>query len=151
MATTLSVDGPDGIALARRSGIRLVEEESQALVLRNQEITRNGRPGTHAPPAISGGPAGTLVVQLSESNLSQGAIRVQRRENRSVPRLPEVTEVPVGRDIRLTAIGGRGENGHEGGNGQGGLDGQDGTGASEADDATDGTDGGRGGDAGRGT
>jgi hypothetical protein len=71
---------------------------------------------------------------------------VQRRENRSVHRLPEITEVPVSRNIRLTAIGGKGENGHNGGNGQGGLDGQDGISATEVDDATDGTDGGRGGD-----
>jgi len=76
---------------------------------------------------------------------------VQRRENRSVHLLPEITEVPVGRNIKLTAIGGKGENGHNGGNGQGGLDGQDGISATEVDDSTDGIERGRGGDAGQDT
>jgi hypothetical protein len=152
MATTLSVDGQDGATLASSSGIRLVQDESQALVLRNRDqATRDGRPGASARQAICGGPAGTLIVQLSESNLTQGGIRVQCRDNSSTHNLPEITEVPIGRDLRLTAIGGKGEEGMKGGDGQSGMKGEDGTDASEADDATNGMNGGRGGDAGRGT
>lgn len=152
MTTVVSVNGEDGATLARRSGIRLVQDDSQALILRNQETaTRDGRPGQNAPHAIRGGPAGTLAVRLSESNISQGAIRVERIEYSSTHQPPQNTEVPVGRNVLLTANGGDGECGHNGGDGQRGSDGVDGTGATKGSDATNGTNGGRGGDAGRGS
>ncbi|KAH7393089.1 hypothetical protein BKA66DRAFT_567808 [Pyrenochaeta sp. MPI-SDFR-AT-0127] len=152
MATTISVNGADGVTLARSSGIRVVQDGSQALVLRNQQpATRHGQPGSDAPRAVPGGPAGTLAVQLSESQLSQGAIHVQVIESSQAHRVPRDTEVAIGRDLRLTAIGGIGESGHDGGNGQQGLDGVDGTGATRGSDATNGTDGGDGGAAGRGS
>ncbi|KAL9618831.1 MAG: hypothetical protein Q9160_006490 [Pyrenula sp. 1 TL-2023] len=152
MATTISVNGEDGAALAKRSGIRLVQDVEQALVLQNQsQATRDGRHGTNAPQAVRGGPAGTLAVQLSESNLSQGAIQVETIEYRSMQHPPRITEVSIGKNLLLTAIGGEGESGHHGGDGQRGLDGVEGTGATTASDATNGTDGGRGGDAGQGS
>ena len=98
-------------------GIRVVEEESLPLVLRERQAIRDGQPGKHAPQTIPGLPAGSMIIQISQSDRSQGAIQVQRRENRSVHLLPEITEVPVGRNIKLTAIGGKGENGPNGGNG----------------------------------
>ncbi|KAF2826494.1 hypothetical protein CC86DRAFT_417683 [Ophiobolus disseminans] len=152
MTTTISVNGPDGVTLARSSGIRLVHNDSQALVLRGQQpATRHGQPASNAPPAIPGGPAGTLAVQISESQLSQGAIHVQVVESHQSHRLPTHSEVPIGRDLRLTAIGGVGEMGHNGGNGEHGLDGVDGMPASQGSDATNGTNGGDGGVAGRGS
>lgn len=152
MATTISVNGQDGSTLARSSGIRLVQEDNQALVLRGTELaTRNGRPGHNAPQAIRGGPAGTMVIQLFESELSQGAIRANVVDYRSAHRPPPTTEVPIGRDLVLTTIGGNGEAGHQGGHGQEGLAGANGTNATTRTDATNGTDGGRGGDAGQGS
>lgn len=152
MATTFSVNGADGVTLARSSGIRVVQDGSQALVLHNQQpATRHGQPGSDAPRAIPGGPAGTLAIQLSESQLSQGAIHVRVVDSSQAHRVPRDTEVAIGRDIRLTAIGGIGESGHDGGNGQQGLDGVNGMGASRGSDATNGTDGGDGGAAGRGS
>jgi hypothetical protein len=152
MITTISVNGTDGVTLARSSGIRLVQENTQALVLHNQQpVTRHGEPGVNAPESISGGPAGTLAVLLSESQLSQGAIDVQVVDSTQSHRLPAHIEIPIGRDLRLTAIGGIGETGQDGENGQDGLDGVDGTPASKGSDATNGTNGGDGGAAGRGS
>ncbi|CAO2648302.1 Nn.00g075690.m01.CDS01 [Neocucurbitaria sp. VM-36] len=152
MATTISVNGVDGVTLARSSGIRLVQDNSQALVLRNQQpATRHGRPGNNAHQAIPGGPAGTLAVQLSESQLAQGAIHVRVVESSQAHRLARDSEVPIGRDLRLTAIGGIGESGHGGEDGQRGMNGVNGIGATRGSDATNGTDGGDGGAAGRGS
>jgi hypothetical protein len=152
MATTISVNGTDGVTLARSSGIRLVEDHPQALVVRNHEpATRNGQPGSNAPEALPGGPAGFLAVHLAESRISQGAIDVRIVESTESHRLLPHTEVPIGRDLRLTAIGGIGETGHNGGDGQHGLDGVDGTPANKGSDATSGTDGGDGGAAGQGS
>lgn len=92
-----------------------------------------------------------LAVRLSKLNDTQGAIRVERMEARSTHRSPPVTEVPGGRDILLTAIGGEGEADQVEGDGQWGIDGVDGTYTTRPSDATNGTDGGRGGGAGRGT
>jgi hypothetical protein len=152
MATTISVNGADGATLARSTGIRLVEDGSQALVLRDQHsVTRHGQPGTNAPQAIPGGPGGTLAIQLSESQLSQGAIHVHLVDTSQPHSLPPDTELPIGRELRLTAVGGIGETGNNGGDGQHGLDGVDGTPASKGSDATNGTNGGDGGAAGRGS
>lgn len=151
MATVVSVNGQGGATLARSSGIRLVGDDSQGLVLFGRgAATRDGRHGRNAPQAVAGGPAGTLAVQLSQS-ATRGGILVERIEHRSAQNPPRRIEVPVGRDLVLTAIGGRGENGHNGGDGQRGEDGVNGTDATTGSDATNGTDGGRGGDAGRGS
>ncbi|KAF1848784.1 uncharacterized protein K460DRAFT_428134 [Cucurbitaria berberidis CBS 394.84] len=151
MNTVISVDGEDGMVLAKRTGIR-PGQESLALVLRGGwQGTRNGQAGEDTPRAIRGGPGGTLAVQLFESNVSQGAIRVERVNYSSADQHPQSTEVPVGRNILFTATGGNGECGGNGGHGQNGYNGTDGVGASKASDATDGTDGGMGGDAGQGS
>jgi len=152
MATVISVDGEDGANLARSSGIRLVQDDPQAVVLRNHDvITRDGQPGRNAPRAVPGGPGGTVAVRLFESERSQGAIRVDVENFSSSHRPPRSTEVAIGRDLILTAIGGNGESGHTGGDGQSGMNGANGTDATKGSDATNGTDGGSGGDAGRGS
>lgn len=157
MATTISVNGLDGATLARSTGLTNGLEqgqvESSALVLHRHDsaITRHGSPGVIARQAVSGGPAGTLAIQLFESQTAQGAIHVRVLESTQAHHLPPATEVPVGRDLRVTAIGGIGESGHKGGNGQDGMDGVDGSDASRGSDATSGTDAGDGGAAGRGS
>lgn len=152
MATTISVNGTDGTTLAQSSGIRLVQDDSRALILRGQQpATRHGQPGIDAPEAISGGPAGTLAIQLTESQRSQGAVHMQVVDSSQSHRPPTHSEIPIGRDIRITAVGGISETGQNGGDGQHGLDGVDGMPASKGSDATNGTDGGNGGAAGRGS
>lgn len=109
MATTISVNGADGATLSRSTDVRLVQNDTQALVLHDQRTaTRHGRAGGNAPQAIQGGPAGTLAVQLSESQIAQGAIHVHVVECSQRHRFARDSEVPIGRDLRLTAIGGIG-------------------------------------------
>ena len=50
--------------------------------------------------------------------------------------LPSSIDVPIGRDLLLTAIGGNGEDGMNGENGVDGRDGINGEGASETSEAT---------------
>jgi hypothetical protein len=151
MSTRISVNGDDGTTLARTTGIHKTQF-SLALVRSNvNQATRDGLAGLDAPQAIRGGPGGTLVVGLFESSTTQGAIRVELVKHSSTQQPPQSTEVPIGRNVVLTAIGGDGEPGDDGGHGQSGLDGADGVGATTASDATNGTDGGRGGDGGKGS
>ena len=49
---------------------------------------------------------------------------------------PQQLEVLIGRDLKLSAIGGKGESGHAGGDGQAGMKGADGAPATREVDAT---------------
>ena len=77
-----------------------------------------------------------MTVELVESPLVQGGIRINVIAFQSYQQLAPTTEIPVGRDILFTARGGDGENGLDGGNGVDGMDGIDGVGATESSDAT---------------
>lgn len=99
-----------------------------------------GRPGRDAPLSTPGSPAGMLVVELSESRQIYGGIHVNVIEVVSRQQPPSSVEVPVGRDILFTAIGGDGESGQPGGDGQDGDDGTDGIEATRVSDATVGKD-----------
>lgn len=75
-------------------------------------------------------------MQLVESPVVKGGIRAIVTASQSSQELPSSVDVPAGRDLLLTAIGGNGEdgmNGEDGGNGQDGVNGVD---ASETSDAT---------------
>lgn len=75
-------------------------------------------------------------MQLVESPVIKGGIRAIVVASQSSQELPSFVDVPVGRDLLLTAIGGNGEdgmNGEDGGNGHDGVNGVD---ASEVSDAT---------------
>ena len=97
---------------------------------------RDGQHGMHAASATPGAPAGHLAVDLSESALVREGVHVQviRFEGRQQP--PQQLVVPPGRDLRLSAVGGKGEAGHDGGNGQAGMKGADGSPATREVDAT---------------
>ncbi|KAI0438286.1 hypothetical protein F4803DRAFT_535612 [Xylaria telfairii] len=103
-----------------------------------------------APPSMPGSAAGHLSVQITESPVIQGGIRATVIASQSSNKLPSSIDVPVGRDLLLTAIGGNGEDGMNGEDGTDGRDGVDGTDASETSEATPGSDGGNGGSAGHG-
>lgn len=77
-----------------------------------------------------------MAVELSESNDVLEGIHVDviRSESRQEP--PSYVEIPAGRDVLFTAIGGDGESGHMGGNGQNGMDGIAGAPATRDTDAT---------------
>jgi hypothetical protein len=91
--------------LARSSGIGLIEDRSQALVVRNhQPATRHGQPRSDAPGALFGWPAGFLAMQLSESQISQGAIDVQIADSTRSHRLPAQADIIIGCDLGLTAM-----------------------------------------------
>jgi hypothetical protein len=75
-------------------------------------------------------------VELLESTVVQGGIRVNVLQSQSLQQPPSAVEVPVGRDVLLTATGGDGEAGDFGGNGENGSDGEHGTAATRTTDAT---------------
>jgi hypothetical protein len=77
-----------------------------------------------------------MTVELVESPVVQGGIRINVIKFESYQQLAPTTEIPVGRDILLTARGGDGENGLDGGDGVDGMDGVDGVDATETSDAT---------------
>ncbi len=77
-----------------------------------------------------------MSVELVESPVVQGGIRINVIASQSYQQLAPTTEVPVGRDILFTAKGGDGENGLDGGDGVDGMGGVDGTDATESSDAT---------------
>jgi hypothetical protein len=83
-------------------------------VRNHQPATRHGQPRSDAPGALLDGPAGFLAVQLSESQISQGAIDVQIAESTQSHRLSAQADIIIGCDLRSTAIGGIGETGHKG-------------------------------------
>ncbi|XXG98999.1 hypothetical protein Hte_005332 [Hypoxylon texense] len=149
----LSVDGQDGTFIAQSTGLRdLQNYGSGQLQLYDQRIEyeRNGRAGADAPQSVPGSAAGHLSVQLVESPVVKGGIRAIVIASQSSQELPSTVDVPVGRDLLLTAIGGNGEDGMSGEDGGNGQDGVDGVDASETSDATAGSNGGHGGDAGHG-
>ncbi|OCL06100.1 hypothetical protein AOQ84DRAFT_366097, partial [Glonium stellatum] len=146
---TLSVDGQHGSIAAQAAGRREAEE-----LLDDDDVLPeilDGRPGKNARPAIEGSRAGSIAVELLESTVVQGGIRVDMIRSESLQQPPSVVEVPVRRDILLSAAGGDGEAGNFGGDGGNGLDGKHGTAATRTADATPGANGGNGGNAGRGT
>ena len=100
------------------------------------DASRDGSHGRNAAPAIRGGPAGFMAVELWESNIIPEGIhaRVLRCDARQQP--PPSVEVPTKRDVLFTAIGGAGEAGNVGGDGQPGMDGTDGSPATREIDAT---------------
>ncbi|KAI1129448.1 hypothetical protein F5Y10DRAFT_290977 [Nemania abortiva] len=153
MTVKLSVDGQDGKLIAQSTGLRdLRTDGDRQLQLYDQsvEYQRNGRPGMDAPRSIPGSAAGHLSVQIVESPVIKGGIRAIILESQSSHELPSSIDVPVGRDLLLTAIGGNGEDGMNGEDGADGRDGINGMDASETSEATPGSDGGHGGNAGHG-
>ena len=61
-------------------------------------------------------------------------MNVIESESRQKP--PSTIEIPAGRDVLFTAVGGDGEPGHTGGDGQNGMDGVAGAPAARETDAT---------------
>ncbi|KAK5634158.1 hypothetical protein RRF57_009872 [Xylaria bambusicola] len=109
------------------------------------EYERNGRPGMDALQSISGSAGGHLSVQIVESPAIKGGIRAIVVASQPSDMLPSPVDVPVGRDLLLTAMGGNGEDGMNGEDGTDGRDGVSGMDASETSEATPGSDGGHGG------
>ncbi|KAI1772106.1 hypothetical protein F4818DRAFT_188364 [Hypoxylon cercidicola] len=153
MDVKLSVDGQDGTLIAKSTGLLDVRNNGNGQFQFYDpriEYQRDGRDGADAPRSVPGSAAGHLSVQLVESPVVKGGIRAIVVASQSSQELPSFVDVPVGRDLLLTAIGGNGEdgmNGEDGGNGHDGVNGVD---ASEGSDATAGSDGGHGGNAGHG-
>jgi hypothetical protein len=131
MATTIWVNCVAGATLENISRTHRGQNDTQTLVLHGQLATRHGKPGPNSPPPVPGGPAGTVTLQLSESQLAQGAIHVHVVHCSYGHGIPQDTEVAIGKDLRLTGV--------------------DGMSASRGSDATNGTDGGNGGAAGQGS
>ncbi|GAW12934.1 hypothetical protein ANO14919_023070 [Xylariales sp. No.14919] len=153
MNVKLSVDGQDGRLIAQSTGLRDLRtagDRQLQLYDRSAEYGRDGRPGMDAPRSIPGSAAGHLSVQIDESPEIKGGIRATVIASQSSHELPSFVDIPVGRDLLLTAIGGNGEDGMNGEDGVDGRDGADGVDASEASEATPGSNGGHGGNAGHG-
>ncbi|KAI0965132.1 hypothetical protein F4678DRAFT_467800 [Xylaria arbuscula] len=153
MNVKLSVDGQDGTLVARSTelrDLRTAGDRQLQLYDRSIEYERNGHHGIDAPRSISGSAAGHLSVQIDESPAIKGGIRATVLASQSSHELLSYVDVPVGRDLLLTAIGGNGEDGMNGENGVDGRDGADGADASETSEARPGSDGGYGGNAGHG-
>lgn len=89
-----------------------------------------------APRSIPGSAAGHLSVQLVESPKVKGGIRATVLASQSSHKFPSSVDVPIGQDLLLTAIGGKGEDGMKGEDGGNGRDGVNGADASETSDAT---------------
>lgn len=106
------------------------------IITQSIEYRRNGRPGKDAPRSIPGSAAGHLSVEIIESPVIKGGIRATVLASQSSHELPSSIDVPVGRDLLLTAIGGNGEDGMNGEDGVDGRDGVDGVDASETSEAT---------------
>lgn len=126
MNVKLSIDGQDGILIAQSTGLRGLRTEGDLqlqLYDKSLEYTHNGRPGKDAPRSIPGSAAGHLSVQIVESPVIKGGIRAIVLASQSSHELPPSIDVPVGRDLLLTAIG---SNGEDGMNGEDGVDGQPG-------------------------
>lgn len=86
---------------------------------------------------MPGSPAGHLTVQVSESSVNEdGGLHIDVVAVEPEGVLPPAIEVPAGRDVLLSAIGGNGEDGRNGGDGEDGLAGMDGTDATVVLDAT---------------
>lgn len=96
----------------------------------------NGRDGNDAPPAVTGGPAGLLAVELSESIESDGYLHAVVVRWESWQRPAPSVEVPPGKRFLLSAVGGNGEDGRTGGDGRSGSIGTEGTPATREMDAT---------------
>ncbi|KAN0083855.1 hypothetical protein V8E54_002943 [Elaphomyces granulatus] len=152
----ICIDGEHGKDSAVNRGLDTISQvlEQQLVLLTTPthgQTNRDGHDGRHARRACPGAPAGHITLRLSESREVYGGIHVD-----VIPTEPEgevwpPMEVPVGRDILISAVGGNGEAGLEGGDGQDGLRGENGSDATEVVDATGGTNGGRGGAAGSGS
>jgi hypothetical protein len=97
--------------------------------------TVDGTDGLDAAPAIRGQPAGSLIVELIESEKAPEQVVV-----RAIGQVPEnsvasSTQIPSQGMAVLQAIGGDGEPGRRGGDGQSGRDGIPGTDATRELDA----------------
>ncbi|KAI0185555.1 hypothetical protein EV127DRAFT_502358 [Xylaria flabelliformis] len=139
MNVKLSVNGQDGGFIAQSAGLRNSQTQGAhqlQLYDKSIEYRRDGRPGMDAPGSIPGSPAGHLSVQILESPVIKGGIRAIVLASESSHELPSSVDVPVGRDLLLTAIGGNGENGINGEDGVDGRDGVNGVDASETTEAT---------------
>ncbi|KAF7506176.1 hypothetical protein GJ744_012156 [Endocarpon pusillum] len=150
MNIKISVDGQDGALIARSNGFSRVEPNNPVALVR-QDQRRNGEHGTDAALPVPGSPAGLLAVDVTESEETQGGIRVNVIKSTGMEKPPASVEIPIRQDVLFTAIGGDGEPGGIGGDGQHGMDGTDGAIATRTSNATPGNDGGNGGNAGRGT
>jgi len=101
------------------------------------QFNRDGRNGRDARHAVPGSPAGHLTVQVSESSVNMdGGLHIDVVAVQPQGALPSSIEIPAGRDVLLSAIGGSGEDGLNGGDGEDGLDGLDGTDATSVSFAT---------------
>lgn len=86
--------------------------------------------------AVNGGPAGHLAVELSEAIESEGYLHAVVTEYNSWQQPAPSVEVPPGKDLLLSAVGGNGEDGRTGGDGQSGFPGAEGDPATRNVDAT---------------
>lgn len=151
MAAVMSVR-EDRVTIAAKCRSHHDKQNSRELILGNKRGRGiDGRPRNNATQAKDGGPGGKLIVELSESNRSQGAICVRPVAPSPLLQPPLPIEVPVGKNLVLTAIGGDGEPGGTGGDGQNERDGRDGLNASRHSPATNGANGDCGGNAGEGS
>lgn len=96
----------------------------------------NGRHGIDAPASLPGQPAGVLAVELSQSEIRTGGIRVNVLAQDASNQLPAVTEILPRSNVLFTAKGGDGEPGRQGGDGQAGMPGTAGRNATEYAEAT---------------
>ncbi|GIZ44888.1 hypothetical protein CKM354_000807300 [Cercospora kikuchii] len=117
----------------------------------NAQRDKHGEHGVDATTPMTGGPGGSLAVELSESTKQVGYIHAATLRWTGVRQPVINTEVAPRRKLLLSAVGGNGETGRKGGDGHPGLAGTAGAAATQMADAENGTDGGNGGNAGRGT
>jgi hypothetical protein len=97
---------------------------------------QNGRDGTNALEPVRGQPAGVLAVELSESTVRPGGVRVNVLAQDASNQVPTVTEILPRGNVLLTAKGGDGEPGRQGGDGQSGMPGTAGRDATQHTEAT---------------
>ena len=77
-----------------------------------------------------------MVVALSESQVQDGYVRATVIRSDSWQQPVPAVDVPPGREILLSSVGGDGEDGHGGGDGQTGLPGSEGLNATPEAEAT---------------
>jgi hypothetical protein len=96
----------------------------------------NGRDGVDAPAPLPGQPAGVIAVELSESTIRTGGVRVNVLAQEAANQVPTVSEILPRGHVLLTAKGGDGEPGRQGGDGQSGMPGRAGRDATRDTEAT---------------
>jgi hypothetical protein len=105
-------------------------------VLHQHGNGENGRNGVDAPAPLPGQPAGALAVELSESAIRTGGVRVSVLAQEASNQVPAVTEILPRGNVLFTAKGGDGEAGRRGGDGQAGMPGRAGRDATQHTEAT---------------